>query len=163
FLTLVHLSLSFLLLPCCYQDRTNQPHLPPCREYPGLLLFVGLDCLRCVCLKFVNRRSSVQARFWSRSGIYLNHTWSLSFDENSRCWSADSRSSSLSIAPNRNRSISPFKARALGSSPRRLTTQFTSSSLIHPHKPRLKPSIWLLVRSGCSITQETKSRRCGPL
>jgi hypothetical protein len=35
------------LLPRCYQDRTNQPHLSPCREHPGLLLLlVGLGCLR---------------------------------------------------------------------------------------------------------------------
>src|SRR5215471_7564483 len=65
---------------------------------------------------------TVRSRFWSRFGIYLNHTQSLSVDENSRCWFADSCSSSLSIALNRNISISPFKARALGSSPRRLTT-----------------------------------------
>jgi len=64
---------------------------------------------------------TVRSRFWSRFGIYLNHTQSLSVDENSRCWFADSCSSSLSIALNRNISISPFKARALGSSPRRLT------------------------------------------
>src|SRR5215831_11487088 len=63
---------------------------------------------------------TVRSRFWSRFGIYLNHTQSLSVDENSRCWFADSCSSSLSIALNRNISISPFKARTLGSSPRRL-------------------------------------------
>src|SRR5215831_15945450 len=110
-----------ILLPRCYQDRTIQPLLAPCRGHHPLWFLVGLGCLRLVCLKFVNRRSSVKARFWSRFGIYLNHTQSLSVDENSRCWFADSCSSSLSIALNRNISISPFKARALGSSPRRVS------------------------------------------
>jgi hypothetical protein len=45
------------LLPRCYQDRTNQPHLPPCQEHPGLWFLVGLGCLRLGYLKFVNRRS----------------------------------------------------------------------------------------------------------
>ncbi|TKS64352.1 MAG: hypothetical protein EWM73_00564 [Nitrospira sp.] len=51
----------FPLLPRCYQDRTNHPHLPPCQEHPGLWFLVGLGCLRLGYLKFVNRRSSVQS------------------------------------------------------------------------------------------------------
>lgn len=46
------------LLPRCYQDRTNQPHLRPCQEHPGLWFPVGLGCLRLGYRKFVNRRSS---------------------------------------------------------------------------------------------------------
>src|SRR5215471_4313808 len=34
------------VLPRCYQDRTNQPHLHPLREYPALWFLVGLGCLR---------------------------------------------------------------------------------------------------------------------
>ncbi|WP_455243581.1 hypothetical protein, partial [Petrachloros mirabilis] len=34
------------LLPRCYQDRTNQPHLAPCREGPVLWFLVGLGGLR---------------------------------------------------------------------------------------------------------------------
>ena len=30
----------------CYQDRTNQTHLSPLREYPGLWFLVDLGCLR---------------------------------------------------------------------------------------------------------------------
>jgi hypothetical protein len=40
------------------QDRTNQPHLTPCQEHPGLRFLVGLGCLRLGYLKLVNRRSS---------------------------------------------------------------------------------------------------------
>jgi hypothetical protein len=29
-----------------YQDRTNQPHLSPYQECPGLWFLVGLGCLR---------------------------------------------------------------------------------------------------------------------
>jgi hypothetical protein len=49
------------LLPRCYQDRTNQPHLPPPRGQPGLLLLVALGCLRLDSRNFVNRRSPVQS------------------------------------------------------------------------------------------------------
>jgi hypothetical protein len=30
-----------VLLPRCYQDRTTQPHQPPCREHPVLWFLVG--------------------------------------------------------------------------------------------------------------------------
>jgi hypothetical protein len=46
-----------ILLPRCYQDRTNQPHLPPFQAHPGLWFLVGLGCLRLDSLNFVNRRS----------------------------------------------------------------------------------------------------------
>jgi hypothetical protein len=48
-----------ILLPRCYQDRTNQPHLPPFQAHPGLWFLVGLGCLRLGYLDFVNRRSPV--------------------------------------------------------------------------------------------------------
>src|SRR5215831_19167470 len=62
-----------ILLPRCYQDRTIQPLLAPCRGHHPLWFLVGLGCLRLVCLKFVNRRSSVKARFWSRFGRGFGH------------------------------------------------------------------------------------------
>jgi hypothetical protein len=48
------------LLPRCYQDRTNHPHLLPFQEHPGLWFLVGLGRLRLGYLKFANR--------WSRPG-----------------------------------------------------------------------------------------------
>jgi len=48
------------LLPHCYQDRANQPHLAPCQEHPLLWFFVGFGCLRLDSRNFVNRRSLVR-------------------------------------------------------------------------------------------------------
>src|SRR5215467_12195089 len=56
------------LLPRCYQDRTNQPHVGPSLRCPELWFLVGLGRLRLVCLKFVNRRS------FSRIFMLLLHT-----------------------------------------------------------------------------------------
>ena len=42
------------MLPRCYQDRTNQPHLPPSQKHHGLWFLVGLGRLRLGYWKFVN-------------------------------------------------------------------------------------------------------------
>ena len=49
------------LLPRCYQDRTNHPHLGPSRLPPELWFLVRLGCLRLDLAQFVNRRSPVQS------------------------------------------------------------------------------------------------------
>jgi len=54
----INIHRSSLLLPRCYQDGTNQPHLlSPLGQYPELWFLVGLGFLWSDRQRFVKRRS----------------------------------------------------------------------------------------------------------
>jgi hypothetical protein len=92
---------------------------PQGRGGQGATLFLT-ECLGHQEVGLVTVLVTVRSRFWSRSHIYQNRNQSPSERTIRHSWHGDSRSPSFSVSSGRNSLISPFKARALDSSPRRL-------------------------------------------